>query len=564
MLRELRIQNFALVDRLKIEFESGLNIITGETGAGKTILFQALNALLGGKSKRTPVREGAKAAVLQGLFDVSALADFPGAEYAEDGELIIERKIPATGRGRIEANGRLIPVDRLREWSTWLVDFHGQSDKEGLVHASRQRAYLDRYAGLDSELDAYREALRVRREAEAALTREEERIAGLREREDFLRWQVREIDEAELKQGEKEELEEEIRLLQEAEKLRELVYAARQTLHEDDGSAVERIGTIAEKLDRFTDYGDEAATAAEGCRRALAEIDDALRAIDRLEERVDAPASRLEDAIERCEIIIRLERKMRKEIPDILKYRDESHAELETLDRSDEIVKEKRAELTAKTASLSARAETLSKKRGTTAKKLARRIEQGLEDLSFRGARFEIERTRVPDAAGEVVIDGQPYRADRDGIDRIRFQLSANVGEPIRDLKNVASGGELSRIMLALKRVLADSSPVPTVLFDEIDAGVGGDVGEKIGLALRDVAETRQVLCITHLPSIAGMARRHFHVGKEVDKGRTLIRLSILENGDRVGELVRMLGGGGKKASVAHAEEILRAAGQTV
>jgi len=562
MLRELRIENFALVDKLAASFGEGLVVITGETGAGKTVLFEAIALLLGGKSDRPVVRDGADQAILQGLFDLSQIDHFPLPDLLdEEGGLLLERRIPRSGRGRIEANGRLVTLEKLRTVARVLVDFHGQQEREHLLDRALQRAYLDAYADAGESVDRYAEAREGHRRARDARREAEERLAEAREREEFLRWQAREIDEASLQPGEEENLESEARLLREAEKLRELVYLVRDSLREGEGSAVDRVGAAADRLGRFADHGDAPAAAAEACRRALVEIEEALAAVDRLAARIDAPPGALEAAMERLETIAALKRKHRRTVEEILAYRESMDEELRLLDGGEDKLDRLGREESARAEELAARAAALSETRRKKAVELGKAIEKRLRPLALAGARFSIRVDPVEEEGGDVVLDGKSYRAGREGIDRIEFLFAANKGEPPLPLRQVASGGEVSRVMLAVKRSLTAVTRTPTAVFDEIDAGVGGDVGERVGATLAEVARGRQILCITHLPAIASLGAHHLHVRKLVRSGRTVIAVEPLEGEARVDELVRMMGGGSRrKVSVPHAEEILRAA----
>ncbi|RPJ49425.1 MAG: DNA repair protein RecN [Candidatus Latescibacterota bacterium] len=560
MLRELHIENFAIVDRLRVPFGPGLNVLTGETGAGKTVLLEAVALLAGGKSDRPPVREGAEEAVLQGLFDLSSASSFPFPEMLDaDRMLLLERRIPRSGRARAEVNGRLVPMERLRAIGTALVDFHGQQERENLLDGALQRAYLDAFAGAGEERRRFRAALEALRGARAALLSAEERTQSAREREDFLRWQAREIDEARLRPGEKEELEGTVRVLKEAERLREAIHFVREALREGDRSAVDLLGEAADRAGRFGEEAD-AAAAAEACRRALVEIEEALGAIDRLAKRIDAPPEAIDRAIARLEAIAALERKHRKDVGEILAYRETIRGEVALIDGGEEALGELRAEEARCSAEAASAATALTAARKKNARLLAEAIEKGVRPLALPAARFGVEVEPEEDEAGEIAIGKKRFRAGRDGIDRVEYLFAANKGEPLLALRRVASGGEISRVMLAVKRVLADAAPAPTAVFDEIDAGVGGDVGERIGAALREVASKRQVLCVTHLPAIAGLADRHLRVEKIARGGRTVIAARPLEGDERVEEVVRMLGGEARRAvSVPHAEAILNA-----
>ncbi|MBN1826081.1 MAG: DNA repair protein RecN [Candidatus Eisenbacteria bacterium] len=562
MLRELRIDDFALVDRLALRFGPGFNVITGETGAGKTVLFEALALLLGRKGARPPVREGAEEAVLQGLFTIKNPSSFPLADLLdEEGSVLVERRIPRSGRGRVEVNGRLVPLDRLRGLGEALVDFHGQQERESLLDPALQRAYLDAYAGAGEALGAYRAAAEALGEARAKRAGEEKRIVAAREKEDFLRWQAEEIDRTGLRPGEEEELAEEARILKQAERIRELVYHVRESLREEDGSAMDRLGEAAERLERYADHGDAPREAAEACRRALAEVEEALLQTDRLAERIDAPAGALDRAMERLESIAALKRKHRSSVEEILAMRERIAADLERIDAGEERLRVLHEEEERLAGEAARAAEALSSLRSGKSEALGAAIETNLQPLALRGARFTVTVERTEDPEGKIGIGGKRFRAGRDGIDRVEFLFAANKGEPLLPLRRVASGGEISRAMLAIKRVLADHARVPTALFDEIDAGVGGDVGERIGEALAEVGARRQVLCITHLPAIAGRADRHLRVEKREAGGRTVIRVEEMEGEARVEEMVRMMGGSARpEVSVPHAKEILNSA----
>jgi len=562
MLRELRIEDFALVDRLSVEFRSGLCVVTGETGAGKTVLLEALALLLGGKIDRPPVREGAGEALVQGLFHFNDPSSFPFPDLLdEEGALLLERRIPREGRARAEANGRLISLSKLRDVGRGIADFHGQQERENLLDRRLQLSYLDAYARCDELRSEYDEALRALRHLRAERGQEERRIADARRQEEFLRWQAKEIDQVGLRPGEEEELEEEVRILGEAERLGELAHHVQDLLRESDGSATDLLGQAAERLARYADRGAELKEAEDACRRALVEVEEALLRVDRLIERIDLPPDVLEEKIARLERIAALKRKHKKSVEEILLYREEIAEEIGLLDQGEEVVRRLGKEEAAASKKLSEAAVRLSERRVSGAGSLAKEIEEGIQPLALAGGRFRIEIQRNEDEEGEVEAGEKRCRAGEDGIDEVEFLFAANRGEPLLPLRQVASGGEISRVMLAIKRVLADWTGVPTAVFDEIDAGVGGDVGERIGEALAEVGKRRQVLCITHLPSIASLGSWHLHVRKVMRKGRTVIAVEPLEGEARVEELVRMLGGKDRRSvSVPHAEEILRSA----
>lgn len=562
MLQELHIENFALVERLRVAFGSGLNVLTGETGAGKTILLEAIALLAGGRSDRPAVREGAEEAVLQGRFDLSREGSFPHREWVdEEGMLLLERRIPRSGRGRAEANGRLVPLETLRRLGAALVAFHGQQEREHLLDPALQRAYLDAFAGTEEERARFREAYAALEGARAARREAEERLRAAREREEFLRWQAREIDEANLRAGEAEELAATVRALQDAERLREMIHRVREELHDGEGSAVDRIGDAAERLARVSAAPEETHAAADACRRALIEIEEALAAVRRIEGRIDAPPGAIDEAIARLERIRALERKHKKSAEEILALRKTIAGEIALLDGGGEALRSLGEEEVRRGVEAAEAARALSEKRAASARRLGAAIEKALRPLALPAARFAAEVARLEDPEGELAIGGKSFRAGEEGIDRVEFLFAANRGEPLLPLRRVASGGEISRVMLAVKRVLVGVAPVPTAVFDEVDAGVGGDVGETIGEALAEVAARRQVLCVTHLPSIASLADRHLRVVKRVRGGRTRIEVAPLEGEERVEELVRMLGGASRReTSVPHAEAILRSA----
>jgi len=555
MLTYLAIRDLAIVDRLELELAPGFNVVTGETGAGKSILVNALHLLLGGRASEELIRAGCEGAEVEGLFELpegaALLARLAALDLADGRRVLVRRSLTRAGRNRVFVNDRSVALATLVELSGELVDISGQHEHVRLTDESTHRAVLDDFgglAGLRAEVGAAVAALRaLAAELEALEVAEKKRV----EREEYLRFSLRRIDEVGPRAGEVEELERERSRLRHAEKLRVGLAEAHAWLHEQEGSAVELAGRALKQLQALTRF-DPGLEALRGPLEAgLAGLQEVARELAGAGAGLDADPGRLDELETRLERLRVLLRSHGPTLEAVLEARARMEAELEGLERLEDRKAALLPELARARERALERARALSAARGEAAGGLAGKLQAELVSLAMPGARVAVE-----------VESGGPERLEPHGLDEVRFAFSANPGEPVRPLSRVASGGELSRVLLALKTVLAGVDPVATYVFDEVDAGVGGAVAEVLGDRLAAVAASHQVVCITHLPQIAAHAGTHFVVHKRVQAGRTLSEVERLpDDAARVEELARMAGGRQvTETARGHARELLELA----
>ena len=541
MLERLSVTDLALVERAEIMLGPGLNVVTGETGAGKTLLVDALSLLLGGKPDPDSVREGARAAVVEGEFRVDAertaeianLVSEWGVEF--DGEtLIVRREVQPNGRSRAVVNQSAVTVSALQRLGERLADFHGQHEHQSLLRPEGGLEALDRLAGLESERDAYREALAAWREASGELERLEAQLRTYAERRDYLMEAARELDGARLEDGEEEILAREAARLAHADRLRELVAGALSELIDDENAAADRLGRALHAVEQASGFDPSLEERLTALREATISANEAARALAAYASRLQADPGALEQVEERRALIARLCRKYRRSVPELLDWRDELSGELSTgEDAEATLTRAKEGERVARAACERA-ARALSAERRAAAAEWSSAISRELKPLGFSSARLEFVTTpREP--------EGATFHAN--GIERVEMSFTPNPGEAARPLPRIASGGELSRVMLALKCALQARDRVDLLVFDEVDSGIGGAVAQAVGERLRRLAEHRQILCVTHLALIAALGNQHVRVFKRAEKGRTVTRVDRLEGAERVEELARMLAG---------------------
>lgn len=582
MLLELNISDFAIIERLRLTLGPGFNVFTGETGAGKSIIVDAITALVGERMGADVVRAGSERATVEGVFDVSDVlaregrsegatedtaAGSLGASLAElgieaeDGMLILGREMTAAGRGLARVNGRTAPLSTLQRLSAGLIDIHGQSAHLALLRPERHIYYLDRYAGLDEAREEvaalYAEWRATRRELERLRADERE----IERRIELLRFQVEEIAAATLKPGEVEELERERRMLSNAERLGELTAAVYGALRGDEaGDERGALDLLAEARRGLTDLlrlDETLGAQSETLDQAIFLLEDVASGARDYQDQVMADPARLAEVEERLDLINRLRRKYGATIEEMLAFADEAARELEGLLNREE----RAAELQQREERLRERigvvAGRLSARRGEAARELAQAMERQLDDLNMRKARFEVRLARRPDPGGVPAGDEGRVAFSATGIDQVEFLLAPNPGEPLKPLARIASGGETSRLMLAIKTILASADATPTLIFDEIDAGISGRSGQVVGEKLWALGQTHQALCVTHLPQIAALGDRHFQVSKVVSGERTMTHVTPLDGDARVAELSQMLGGASTNASRANARDLL-------
>ena len=553
MLRELRLKNFAVVESVTVPFTPGLNVLTGETGAGKSILVDAIVLVRGARAQTDVIRAEAETATVEAVFAIDGagsargVLDEAGLTADDNAEIVVRRELARSGRHRAFVNDSPVTVGLLERIGDVLVEVHGQHEHQRLLEPARQLELLDRFADAE-EAGARVEALYAKQRAareEAERTRGAARDRA--QREDLLRFQVGELDAARLRGGEKEELRAELRRVQHAERFTAGLTEAAALLADAPQSAAERLARAARILLDLGRLDAALAAPSEPIEAARIQLDEALGAIRRLRDGIVAEPGRLDAIHERLDALTRLERKYGDGEEAMLRFRAEAARDLERLERHEEVMAEQERVLGELEAELAAAATALSSRRHAAAGRLATQVERALRALGMERAVFEVGL----EPAAEIGARG---------ADRVELRLSTNPGEEVKALARVAPGGELSRTMLALKSVLARADRVPTLVFDEVDAGIGGRVASVVAHTLASAAEGRQVLCVTHLAPIAALAAHHLRVSKSVRGGRTRMAVAPLAGDERVEEVARMLGGATTTAAAReHARDLLGA-----
>ena len=568
MLSELHIEHLVLIDRLELSLEPGLVIFTGETGAGKSILVDAMALLLGQRAETVFIRQGEERAYVEGVFLVPPqVRDLVGAVLEPEGLLddpevvVLARELRAHGRHLARINGRAVSLALLRQVGQLLVDVHGQADHLSLLRVREHLPLLDRYAGVDSLRAAYQATYRRWKAVVGELERLRRLDREAIQRADWLRYQIEEIAAADLQEGEEEALREERLRLANAEKLAAAAQQALTLLEEGTSeapSAGDLVGQAVDAVASLARIDPSQAAQAEALTQALETLNEVVLHLRNYLESIEFNPRRLNEVEERLALLENLKRKYGATVAEILAYAEQARQELESITHAEERIAELEEERQQLEQELLRRGLALSQARREAAQRLSRAVEVELADLRMSGALFEVGFTHRPDPQGLPLPDGQRVAFDAQGLDRVEFLLAPNPGEGLKPLAKIASGGESSRLMLALKRVLAQADRTPILIFDEIDQGIGGRLGAVVGEKLWRLARHHQVLCITHLPQLAAFGDQHFRVRKEVVQGRTITRVEPLEGEARVRELAQMLGAG--REALASAQALLQQA----
>ncbi len=573
MLRELFIRNFAIIDELRMQMMPGFNVLTGETGAGKSIILDAVMLVLGGRADTNMVRAGTETAYVEATFTLTPelqtavlpLLEAEGLEDEAGEELLLARELRMNGRNICRINGRAVSLSLLREIAEPLIDIHGQGEHLSLLKPRSHLPLLDSFAGLEKERgDVAREVnglLQVQKEL--ASLRQNERLRA--QRSDMLTFQVREISAANLKPGEEEELRAERTLLGNTEHLTRHAADALTLLtgvDEQTPAIIDMLGQVEHALNQLAriDAGQQA--HLEQLQGAVFQVSDLAGELQKYLDNLEFNPDRLDFVEERLELINTLKRKYQAaDEAALLALRDQAEKELDSLSHSEERIAELMAEEEKRLRRIGQLAAALSEQRKAAAQKLAVAVEEELAYLSMSGAKFSVDFQTEPAANGAFVGEEQ-LDFDQSGIDKVEFLLSTNPGEPLKPMAKVASGGETARLMLALKTALAQVDATPTLIFDEIDQGIGGRVGDVVGQKLWGLTAVgqHQVIVVTHLPQLAGYGDAHFHVSKRVQDGRTITAVEDLDRDGRITELAAMLGTQGVHAR-GGAESILAQAG---
>jgi DNA repair protein RecN (Recombination protein N) len=628
MLLELTIKDFAIIDYLKLRLNRQFNVFTGETGAGKSIIIDAVNALLGGKIGVEFVRAGCERASVEGVFALEVLPtgqglvpdsaptwqpydavqeavnngattlygifehtenhgngssrnDDPNSadarkalasllhEYdisVEDGQLILSRDIFRSGRTVARINGRAFSQQVLQQVASWLIDIHGQSEHISLLRTEQHINFLDRYAETLPLREELGKQVSEWREAHKKLHSLQQNIREQERRAEFLRYEIKEIEKAKLHVGEEDELHNERKVLSNAERLRELCMLIYGPIKGTDTSddfkpALDQLHAAQRSLSELVRLDKNMAEYEETLAEAIYQLEDVASTISSYESDIEDDPHRLADIEERLDLITRLKRKYGTTIEEILQRAFDDRAELDTIVNRDELIAKLQQQDGQFRREIGALAQNLSECRRKAASHLATAMEEQLNDLNMRRARFQVEITQLPDEQGvPASIDEQPeqlYSCDQTGIDRVQFLIAPNPGEPFKPLTRIASGGETSRLMLALKTILAHADATPTLIFDEIDAGISGRSGQVVGEKLWQLTRNHQVICVTHLPQIAAFADTHYNVNKQIFDNRTITVVNELRPDQRIREIAHIMGGSVSEFSLKSAEEIL-------
>ena len=546
MLRRLKVVNFAVAERVELELGTGFTALTGETGAGKSILLEALGFLLGARGSSSWLRSGAERLEVEGVIDASDVPADLRRELAISGKTVeLRRELDSTGRTRAMIGGRPAPVSALGRVGEHFADFHGQHESRTLLRAASQLELLDRFGGLEAEREKLTQAcarwstLKARLEASSLSEAEREHRA------DFLRFQLEEIDAAKLRVGEDEELEERLPRLKNSERLRGLADTAYGLLYAEENAAVARLLKASRAVSELAKIDPAAGSLQSELENARISSDSVARELGVYRDGVSADPAALDALLSRQDVLARLKRRHGATLAEVFDARERLASELDGLVNADAHLEKTRLELETAGRELERLSNDAHDKRVKAAKKLDAAALKELKVLGLPHARFSCS------------VEMEEGNWSRTGADTVEFLLAPNPGEPPRPVKTAASGGELSRMMLALKTVFAKADRTSLLVFDEVDAGIGGEVAHAVGERLAALAKGRQVLCITHLPQVACFAQTHFHAAKDVAAGRTRLRIDRLDGVGRLEAVATMLGGKPTGASRKHAQELL-------
>ncbi|MGA7159873.1 MAG: DNA repair protein RecN [Bacteroidota bacterium] len=558
MLRSLYVKHYALIEEISVEFERGLNIITGETGAGKSILIDALSLLLGERASTEVIRKGAEKAIVEGTFDTAGSPKIQSLlkenEIEASEEMIVRREISAKGQSRCFINDSPVPLALLKETGDALVDLHGQHDHQALLRPETHIEFLDDFGGDERLLSEYRQSYNKLSDFFTKKRNLREQEHRLKEKKDLYEFQMKEIDSVNPKSGEEEALEAELKILENAEKLHELTSQLSQLLYEGESSVHDNLVTAWKQIETLREIDTAFADIAGEAKSAEIIVEELSKFIQSYNAKIEFNPEKLEQIRERLGQFSMLKKKYGGSLESLLEHRKKIGDEFSLAENFEKELAAIESAIADERKTCSAAAQQLTEKRRESAKKIEKVIISSLADLGIMNAKFSVGIGNLLAATGSnngsaagsdafVKIGKEYYEATPKGIDVVEFFISTNVGEDAKPLAKVASGGEISRVMLALKSALAASDKIPLLIFDEIDVGVSGRIGQAVGLSLKKLAALHQIIAITHLPQIAGLADLHFAVEKIEDGKRTTTRLRKLDVEERVREVAKLMSG---------------------
>lgn len=551
MLNHLSVQNVAVIDKLEVSINGGVSVLTGETGAGKSIIIDSINMILGDRANKELVRFGEEKAVVQAVFEANASVLKILEENdidIEDNQVIISRRVTRDGKSTARVNGTVVTLSLLRDIADCLINIHGQHDNQALLTPQKHINFLDDYADTASLIDEYRSIYEKTREIKKRIASLEMDEKEKMQKIDLLEYQLKEISSANLTIGEEEDLKEQRDIAANAEKIKSSVNEAYGNLYENDGapSAYDSLSIAAGALAEISELNPALKAVYNTVTEAVYSLEDAAHELRSFGDSVDFDEAALNEIEERLDLISKLKRKYGSSISEILEFYKNGKNELESIKMSDEMTLQLKGELAEAITELKKAGDSLSEARKKSAHELQQKIELSLAELNMEKARFCVQ----------VENNGSFYE---NGMDKVEFLISTNPGEPLKTLVKIASGGELSRVMLAIKSILADSDEVDTLIFDEIDTGVSGNTALKIAKKLADIGKTKQVICITHLPQLTAAADTHYLISKNTDGPLASTTLTELDEKGREQELARIIDGGDmSELALGHAREMLK------
>jgi len=561
MITRLFIQNYAIIDKLELEFEEGFSVFTGETGAGKSILVGAINLLLGEKGDSSIVRSGEEKAIIEGEFlikDRDIKEKIKSYSVDVESSLIIRREISIhQGKNRVFINGFQEPISKLEEIGQWLIDIHGQHDHQLLLQQKVHQDILDSYGNLHGDIkiveNLYKrlmESLNLLKELEQDQNRlEADRV--------FMELAVKEIQDANFYEEEEEELTESLKKMENAQNISLSLSNARDLIYNNEKSATISLSRAINSISSIESFDPKYTELRQILDDALTKVEESGRLLSDYLKELDFDEDTLEKTIERLELIKDLKRKYKKNtIAELIQYAEECKRKLSFLDNKSGEIQKLTEEIENLKKELTSKSIDLSRKRQLVSTELAKKIKEELKFLGMEKADFIVDIKYVKDESSPIILNGIPVRVNETGIDRVEFLISTNPGEEPKPLKKVASGGEISRVMLALKSIFAKSDPVETLIFDEIDVGIGGITANNVGLKMKEISKEKQLFVITHLPQIASKADFHYFISKSVEGNKTFAKARLLTKEERAGEIARMLGGE-TEIALKHAKEML-------
>jgi len=565
LLQTLWIKDYAIIDELTVEFGAGLNIITGETGAGKSIIVDALGLILGERSFTEAIRRGAKKAIVEATFEIDSFKKIKLILEDEDIEvddaLIVRREINLKGNSRAFVNDTPVTVNKLKEIGAALVDLHGQHEHQSLLYKENHIQLLDEFSDSDNELSQFAEKIKLLESKQSELKRLIRSEKDSADKIELYKFQAEEIDAVSPTKGEDEEVENRLKKLENAEYLATTTAELYARLYEGENSAFDSLQGVQAELEKLLSLDNEFKTAADEFKNILTQLGDVSDFIRRYNDSIEIDEEELENVRERFSSINLLKKKYGGSVDALLSYREKIEKEIRSEENLEERINELNEEIEELKKELGAAAANLSAKRKKAAKEVEKEVVENLKELGIERGKFNVKiepLKAAPDESGTILHDGKAYKYTPRGFDDVEFYITTNAGEPVKPLAKTASGGEISRVMLALKSVMAKRDKLPLLIFDEIDVGISGQIARKVGRALKKLSKMHQIIAITHLPQIASFGDYHYSVLKMEKEGRTVTSVKKLDDDGRVEEVAKLMSGDKlTEATIDNARDLL-------